>query len=189
MRTPFFFFTIAALALGCGHGPDPNLGDCATRKAGAVLIGTGEDDFTAMPAAGVPINHGSQGGQHIWLGLSCQNLGPKVVVHLEITDVETGLELSRHGLAVAIDLEYDGNGSDLAHGIYGYLDPGGGDDPTGGSGGATAGGSGGSGGAGGAAPMLPSSLGGRKIKIAADVTDDCKKPTIHAEVITTISSD
>jgi hypothetical protein len=178
MRTPFLFFTIAALTVGCGPGPDPNLGDCATRKAGAVIIGTGEDDFTPMPAAGVPINYGAQGGEHIWLGLSCQNLGPKVTVYLKITDVETGLELSQHGLAVAVDLEYDGKGSDLGHGIYGYLSLGATREPD----------PSGNGGAGGAAPMLPTSFTGRKIKITADVTDDCKKPTIHAEVITTISS-
>lgn len=186
MRTPFFFFTIAALALGCGPGPDPALGDCSTRKAGAVIIGTGEDDFTLMPSAGVPVNYGSQGGQHIWLGLSCKNLGPKVTVYLKITDVETGIELSQHGLAVAVDLEYDGNGSDLARGIYGYL-AGGGDipEPGTGSGGASTMGTGSTGGA---APMITGGLTGRTIKITADVTDDCKKPTIHAEVITKISS-
>jgi hypothetical protein len=187
MRTAFFFITLAALAVGCGPGLDPALGDCATRKAGAVIIGTGEDDFTPMPAAGVPINYGAQGGQHIWLGLSCQNLGPKVTVYLKITDVETGLELSQHGLAVAVDLEYDGKSSDLAHGIYGYLYLGNNvDDTT--SGGGGAGGVGGAGGGGGAPPKLPDNLTGRKIKITADVTDDCKKPTIHAEVVTTISS-
>ncbi|MEP7124176.1 MAG: hypothetical protein ABJE95_24830 [Byssovorax sp.] len=188
MRTPFFFLTIAALTVGCGPGPDPALGDCATRKAGSVIIGTGEDDFTPMPSAGVPINYGSQGGQHIWLGLSCQNLGPKVTVHLKITDVETGLELSQHGLAVAVDLEYDGKGSDLAHGIYGYL--GGGGDPTApdtsGSGGASTSGSSGS--TGGAAPMITGGLAGRKIKVEADVADLCNKPAIHAEVVTKISS-
>jgi hypothetical protein len=189
MRTPFFFFfTIAALALGCGPGPDPSLGDCGTRKDGAVIIGTGEDEFTAIPGGGVPINHGSQGGQHIWLGLSCKNLGPKVVAYLKITDVETGIELSQHGLAVAVELEYDGKGSDLGYGIYGYLSLGQSvEDPAAGSGGASAG-TGGAGGGGGAAPMLPDELAGRKIKIEADVTDDCKKPSIHAEVITRIAS-
>ncbi len=188
MHTFFLLFTVAALGVGCGPGPDPNLGDCAARKAGAVIIGTGEDEFTTMPSGGVPINHGSQGGEHIWLGLSCKNLGPKVTAHLEITDVETGIELTQHGLAVAVELEYDGKGSDLGHGIYGYLQLGQslGDPMSGGSGGATGGG--GAGGAGGSGPKLPDSLAGRKIKIAADVSDDCKKPAIHAEVITTISS-
>jgi hypothetical protein len=188
MRTPFLFFTVAALALGCGPGPDPALGDCAARKPGTVILGTGADAFTPFPGGGVPINYGSQGGQHIWLGLSCQNLGPKVSAYLKITDVETGIELSQHGLAVAVQLEYDGNGSDLGYGIYGYLDlnqsfrdPGGA-----GSGGATAGG-GGSGGGGGAAPTLPSDLRGRKIKVEADVTDDCKKPAIHVEATTSIA--
>lgn len=186
MRTPFFFFTIAALALGCGPGPDPALGDCSVRKEGAVIIGTGEDEFEAVTSAGVPINYGNQGGQHIWIGLSCKNLGPRVAAHFKITDLETGIELTEHGLAQAVDLEYDGKGSDLAYGIYGYLNfsnmP---EDPTGGSGGATS--TGGTGG-GGAAPMLPSQLKGRKIKIEADVTDDCKKPLVHGEVTTVISS-
>jgi hypothetical protein len=187
MRTLFFLLTLGAFGVGCGPGPDPSLGDCATRKDGAVIIGTGEDEFTPMPGSGVPINHGSQGGEHIWLGLSCKNLGPKVAAYIKITDVETGIELSQHGLAVAVELEYDGKGSDLGYGIYGYLELGQslGDPMSGGSGGAT---SSGAGGGGGAAPKLPEDLAGRKIKITADVTDDCKKPAIHAEVITTISS-
>ncbi len=188
MRTPFFFFTLAALSLGCGPGPNPNLGACGTRKAGAVILGTGEDEFTAIPGAGVPINYGNQGGQHIWLGLSCQNLGPKVTAYLKITDVETGIELSQHGLAVAVELEYDGKSSDLGYGIYGYLELGNGSESGSGSGSGSGVGGGGGGGGGGAAPTLPSELNGRKIKIEAEVTDECKKPAIHAEVITKVSS-
>ena len=181
MRTSFFALTIAALTLGCGPGSDPNLGECSTRKPGAVILGTGEEEFEAIPSDGVWLNSGSQGGQHIWLGLSCKNLGPRVVAFFKITDVETGLEITRHGLAQAVDLEYDGNGSDLAYGLYGYLEleqitayPGEGN--------------GGAGGSGGEGPKLPVNLGGRKIKMEVDVTDDCKKPAIHAEVITVISS-
>lgn len=187
MRDLVFLFTVAALAVGCGPGPDPALGDCSTRKEGAVIIGTGEDEFTPFPGSGVPLNFGNQGGEHIWLGLSCKNLGPKVTAYLKITDVETGIELSRHGLAVAVELEYDGKGSDLGYGIFGYIEPStGSEDPTsGGSGGAGSGS--GAGGSGGAAPRLPENLAGRKIKIEADVTDDCKKPKIHAEAITTIA--
>ncbi len=188
MRTPFLFFTVAALALGCGPGLDPALGDCTTRKAGTVLIGTGDSEFTPFPGGGVPLNFGSQGGEHIWLGLSCQNLGPKVIAHIKITDVATGIEISQHGLAVAVDLEYDGKGSDLGYGIFGYLDlnqavrdPG-----AAGSGGATAGG-GGAGAGGGAAPTVPNDLRGRKIKVEVDVTDDCKKPAIHTEALTSIA--
>lgn len=195
MPRPFFFFTIAALALGCGPGPDPNLGPCPTRKPGAVVLGTGEDDFTPIPSAGVPINYGMQGGQHIWLGLSCQNLGPRVTARFKITDVETGIELSQPGLAQALDLEYDGKGSDLGYGIYGYLkspyelagsNTSGGDDGSGG--GSSTSGSGGAGGSGGDVPMLPSDLTGRKIKMEVDVTDECKAPAVHAEVLTVISS-
>ena len=187
MRDLVFLFTVAALAVGCGPGPDPALGDCSTRKEGAVIIGTGEDEFTPFTGSGVPLNSGNQGGEHIWLGLSCKNLGPKVTAYLKITDVETGIELSRHGLAVAVELEYDGKGSDLGYGIFGYIEPSAGsEDPTsGGSGGAGSGS--GAGGSGGAAPRLPENLAGRKIKIEADVTDECKKPKIHAEAITTIA--
>ena len=131
------------------------------------------------PAAACALNSGSQGGQHIWLGLSCKNLGPRVTAFFKITDVETGLELTRHGLAQAIDLEYDGNGSDLAvrplrlprarrdYGLPGERR----------QRRRTA-----------RAPSSPRDLSGRKIKIEADVTDDCKKPAIHAEVLTVISS-
>ena len=181
MRPSFLALTIAALALGCGPGPNPNLGECGARKPGAVTLGTGEEEFERVPSDGVRLNFGSQGGQHIWLALSCKNLGPRVTAFFKITDVETGLEITRHGLAQAIDLEYDGNDSDLAYGLYGYLEleqitdyPGEG--------------SGGAGGSGGEGPKLPRDLSGRKIKMEADVSDDCKKPAIHAEVITVISS-
>lgn len=182
MRASFFLaLTLAAFALGCGPGPDPNLGECSTRKPGAVILGTGEEEFEPVPSDGVWLNSGSQGGQHIWLALSCKNLGPRVVAFFKITDVETGLEITRHGLAQAIDLEYDGDGSDLAYGLYGYLEleqitdyPGEG--------------SGGAGGSGGEGPKLPVNLSGRKIKMEVDVRDDCKKPAIHAEVLTVISS-
>ncbi|MFS8069010.1 MAG: hypothetical protein ACMG6S_21830, partial [Byssovorax sp.] len=128
----------------------------------------------------------NQGGQHIWLALSCKNLGPRVTAFFKITDVETGIEITRHGLAQAMDLEYDGNGSDLAYGLYGYIEL---DQvtetTTSGGGGA---GGGGTGGNGGESPMLPRDLRGRKIKMEADVSDDCKKPAIHAEVLTVIAS-
>jgi hypothetical protein len=182
MRTSFLaLLFLAAPALGCGPGPDPNLVECGLRKPGEVVLGTGEDEFEPVTSQGVGINSGSQGGQHIWLALSCKNLGPRVTAFFKITDVETGLELSEHGLASAVDLEYDGKGSDLAAGIYGYLALGlvtRDDEP----------GSGGGGGGGGEGPKLPSDLGGRRIKIEVDVADECKKPAIHAELLTVISS-
>ncbi len=149
MRTSFLaVLLLATLALGCGPGADPNLVECGLRKPGEVLLGTGEDEFEPVTSQGVWINSGSQGGQHIWLALSCKNLGPRVTAFFKITDVETGLEISQHGLASAVDLEYDGKGSDLAAGIYGYLALGlvTGDDPRG---------SGGAGGSGGEGPKLP----------------------------------
>ena len=175
MRTSFLaLLLLATLALGCGPGRDPNLVECGLRKPGEVLLGTGEDEFEPVTTQGVWINSGSQGGQHIWLALSCKNLGPRVTAFFKITDVETGLELSEHGLASAIDLEYDGEGSDLAAGIYGYLAL---DQVTGG----------GEGGSGGEGPKLPYDLSGRRIKIQVDVADECKKPAIHAELTTVIS--
>lgn len=172
MRTSFLaLLSLATLALGCGPGPDPNLVACDLRKPGEVLLGTGEDEFERITSQGVWINSGSQGGQHIWLALSCKNLGPRVTAFFKITDVETGLEITEHGLATAVDLEYDGKGSDLAAGIYGYL---------------ARDRSNGVGGSGGEGPMLPSDLSGRQIKIEADVADGCKKPAIHAELLTVI---
>ena len=122
MRSLFFLFSFATLALGCGPGPDPALGECSVRKDGAVLLGTGEDEFQAISSAGVRVNFGNQGGQHIWLGLSCKNLGPRVAAHFKITDVATGIEITEHGLSQVVELEYDGDGSDLGYGIYGYLE-------------------------------------------------------------------
>jgi hypothetical protein len=183
MRFPFFLLPLAAVALGCSHGPDPNLVACPARKPGAVIIGTGEDGFEPITSEGVPVNHGSQGGSHIWLGVSCKNLGPKVIVHFTITDVATGIVISQP-LTEALTLEYDGDGSDLASGVFGYIG-----DSFGGFSDfrADAGADGGSGGASSGSP-LPSDLSGRTIKIEAEVVDDCKKPQIHAEVTTVISS-
>lgn len=168
------------LALGCGPGPNPNLGACSTRKPGAVILGTGQDEFEPIRSEGVWISSGSQGGQHIWLALSCKNLGPRVTAFFKITDVETGIEITEHGLAQAIDLEYDGESSDLAYGIFGFLALDRVYEEQSGSGGA--------GGSGGEGPKLPRELSGRKIKMEVDVTDGCKKPAIHAEVLTVISS-
>lgn len=189
MRSFFFLFSLATLAFGCGPGVNPALGDCRVRKEGAVLLGTGEDEFEPISSAGVRIRYGNQGGQHIWLGLSCKNLGPRVAAHFKITDVATGIEITTHGLAQAVDLEYDGEGSDLGYGIYGYLDLGNpwSEDLSGGTGGAGSGGSS-STSTGGAVPLLPGDLTGRTITIEADVSDDCKKPAVHAEVTTVISS-
>jgi len=189
MRSSLFLFSLAALSLGCGPGPDPALGDCSVRKEGAVLLGTGEDEFEAISSKGVPINYGNQGGQHIWLGLSCKNLGPRVAARFKITDVATGIEITTHGLAKAVDLEYDGEGSDLGYGIYGYLDlVYTSTDEPGGAGGASSSSSSSSSSSTGVAPTLPEDLTGRTIKIEADVSDDCKKPAIHAEFTTVISS-
>ena len=189
MRISFFALIIATLALGCGPGPNPNLGPCSARGPGAVILGTGEDEFQTVPSEGVRLNFGNQGGEHIWLALSCKNLGPRVTAFFKITDVETAIEITRHGLAQAMDLEYDGNGSDLAYGLYGYIEI---DQvtetTTSGGGGGAGGGAGGNGGNGGASPMLPMDIRGRKIKMEVDVSDDCKKPAIHAEVLTVIAS-
>jgi hypothetical protein len=188
MRSLFFLFSLATLALGCGPGPNPALGDCRVRKEGAVLIGTGEDEFVPISSAGVRINSGNQGGEHIWLGLSCKNLGPRVVARFKITDVATGLEITPPGLSQVVELEYDGDSSDLGYGIFGYVEPVRPPPDESGSSSSTGGAGGGSTGTGGAAPMLPDDLTGRAIKIEADVSDNCKKPAVHAEVMTVISS-
>src|SRR4051812_23164550 len=104
MRTAFFLVSLATLALGCGPGVDPNLGDCSARKPGVVLIATGEERFEPIDGEGVRINVGDQGGHHIWLGLSCQNLGPRVIARFKITDLATGIELSQSVLQLAVDL-------------------------------------------------------------------------------------
>jgi hypothetical protein len=178
----------------CGPGPDPSLATpCAQRKAGTVLVGTGSDKFEAVGSNGVKINNGPQGGQHIWIGLRCQNLGPKVVATISILDMQTGILMSQTGLASVVELEYNpdaGAGTDETGGIYGYLSL---DPPFDGSGGAGgaggAGGTGGIAGAGGGMPKatLPSDLTGRKVKLVADVTDDCKKPPVHGETMATIT--
>lgn len=160
------YLTLPLLALplvlaGCGPGDDPVLQKpCDQRGAASVLVGTGSDDYVD-PQGTVVLEVGSQGGQHIWLGLSCQGLGPRVGAAYGVRDVATGLDISQSNLAEAVDLFYDGEGRDQVGGIYGYL-LGWQDNPP---------------------PENPASgsLVGREVLLWADVTDECHSTPLHGE--------
>lgn len=155
-------FVLVPLALaGCGPGDDPVLSKpCAQRGPASVIVGTGSDDYVD-PRGSVLLEVGPQGGEHIWMGLSCQGLGPRVGASYGVRDVATGIAISQANLAEALDLFYDGQQRDEAGGIYGYL-LGWQDDPP---------------------PENPASgdLVGREVVLWADVTDDCHPDPIHAE--------
>jgi hypothetical protein len=154
---PLLSLSAAALLLaGCGPGGDPALeAPCGERAPGVVLVGTGTDSFEPIPASGVDIQEGPQGGYHIWIGLRCQNLGPHVEARYGVTDLQTGQSLSLIGLRQAIDLTYDeAANADEVSNLYGYLS----DTPPGSD------------------PPPPTDLLFRKIQLWAKVNDQCGTP-------------
>lgn len=148
---------LAALLLpACGPGADPALSvDCAERAPGTVVVGTGQESFEAIGDSGVEVQEGPQGGYHIWIGLRCQNLGPRVTAKFGVRDLPTGQDLSFTGLQQSVELVYDEAAhADEIAGIYGYLA----DTPPGGD------------------PPGPTDLQGRKIELWAEVIDQCGEP-------------
>ena len=158
MRALAVLLTLVALG-GCTP-TDPDLAKpCSARRAAAVTMGTGSDQFEAVGAAGVLIQTGPQGGNHIWMGLACRGLGPEVTLGYGIKDVPTGTDLTGE-LEQVVDLSYDsGSDTDQAGGMRGYLNP----PETG--------------------PITQvSDIVGHQVTLWADVTDTCHTTAIHAEV-------
>ena len=172
MRFSFVFLLSSILLGGCGPGIDPNLEKpCDQRGPAAVTVGTGEEEFQPISASGVRVNYGDQGGSHIWIGLSCKNLGPKAILSYGVRDVETGQDLDEGSLKEVVELVYDeASGTDRAGGIYGYLRQGYyGEGPP---------------------PddfVDPSELGGRAVLLWADVTDECHDEPVHGEAEATVA--
>jgi hypothetical protein len=167
----FFLLPVAAALLGCGPGLDPNLEKpCGERGTASLVVGPGEDDFEAISSSGVDIQSGPQGGYHIWIGLSTRALGPNVIAHYGVRDVETGEDLTGGGLRQVIELEYDeDSGTNRAAGIYGYLlDPLETDE-----------------GGGGGSPST-GDLTGHHVVLWAEVTDQCHTEPVRGETETVV---
>jgi hypothetical protein len=151
---------LTASSLAACNPSDPDLAKpCSARRAAAVTMGTGSDQFQAVDAAGVLIQTGPQGGNHIWMGLACRGLGPEVTLGYGIKDVPTGTDLTGV-LEQVVDLTYDSaTDTDEAGGMRGYLEP----PDTG--------------------PITQvSDIVGHQVTLWADVTDTCHTTAVHAEV-------
>jgi len=157
MRRLLALLTAASLAACTPTDPDLSK-PCSARGAAAVTMGTGSDQFQALTSAGVQIQTGPQGGNHLWMGLDCRGLGPEVTLGYGITDVPTGTDLTGL-LELVADLTYDtATGTDQVAGIHGYLD---------------------------VPPPAPltalTQIVGHQVTLWADVTDSCHATPIHAE--------
>jgi hypothetical protein len=165
MRGPIAWLPLPLLSLilaGCPAPTDPDLEKpCASRRAPSVTVGTGSDQFQPIGGGGVLIQTGAQGGNHIWIGVSCRGLGPDVTLSYGIRNA-TGADVSGP-LEQVVQLQWDqGSDTDQAAGIYGYLNPPGG------------------------YPDL-AKLVGQQVTIWADAADGCHSTPIHAEAVATVT--
>ena len=165
MRHATFLLPLSLLLAGCPAPTDPDLDKpCGARRAATLQVGTGASQFEAVGAAGVPIQTGPQGGNHIWIGVECQGLGPNLVMSYGIKELSTGTDVTGT-LESVVPLQYDqASDTDQAAGIYGYFAL----TPT-------------------DAIMTPSQLVGHEVLLWADGNDTCVKTPLHSEVKTTVT--
>jgi hypothetical protein len=155
---PLSFLSLLSLA-GCPEPTDPDLAKpCGQRRAASVLVGTGSDQFQPIPADGLLIQTGPQGGNHIWMAFACRGLGPTVGVSYGIKELSTGTDVT--GTLDEVDtLQYDpASDTDQVAGIRGFFAL----EPT-------------------DAITDPSQLVGKTVMLWADVTDSCSLPAVHGE--------
>ena len=121
-RSWFVLFAAAAYLLGCE--PRDPVWDmpCSDRPARSIEVGTGGDAFVAADAAPIPIQYGSQGGQHIWVSLRLRGFGPEVTTTFGIDDAEDPSRIYSGPNAEHPELRYNAElERSEAIGMYGYL--------------------------------------------------------------------
>lgn len=104
----------APLAAGC-HEPTP-------LPAGAAFeVGTGDQEFQALDGGtAVPINHGFQGGTHIWFSARFKGIDPIAALTYVIED-EEGNEIGDEQEAMIAE-EADADGWHTATGLTALVD-------------------------------------------------------------------
>ena len=120
MRGPVLLLIAVALGLGCNPSlepPGPTPTDCATRAKPKVEVGSGREAFAAA-SEGLALQHGFQGGEHVWMAVRATSFGPGVVISYGINDA-SGSPVSQSGLQSAGLLKH----GEIA-GLYGYLEEG-----------------------------------------------------------------
>ncbi|MFO0591277.1 MAG: hypothetical protein U0441_27265 [Polyangiaceae bacterium] len=165
-RGSYLFLAMPALLVGCDPGDPVWDMPCSERPAQAVEIGTGGEEFVAADAAPIPIQYGSQGGQHIWVSLRLRGFGPTVAASFGIRDALDPSRIYSGPNAEHPELRYDVKVErSEAIGMYGYLTTS--YDPD--------------------TMMEMPGPSGKSVTFWADVTDDCSagKP-VHAEATGTV---
>jgi hypothetical protein len=109
---------VAASVVGGCTPTDPNWDNpCGDRGPLSVEAGTGSTDYQHIGAAGylgdtdagLLINVNDQRCNSLWLGLATTGFGRTVYVTYGVTDIATGVELTRDGgvVATGVELTYD----------------------------------------------------------------------------------
>lgn len=161
MQKKLFLVMMGASLLGCE--PRDPVWDmaCDARPQQVVEVGTGAISFKEIGADPIPIQFGSQGGQHIWVSLRLQGFGPRVSATFGIDSVAEPSRVYSGPNSEHPELHYnvDADRSE-ATGMYGYLTDEY-DETTG--------------------NPLPGPA-GKEVRFWADVTDDCTGgDSVHAE--------
>jgi hypothetical protein len=99
--------------------------DCATRPPAKLTLSTSDGTTPRDADAGLLITQGFQGGEHIWIAVACENLGPNVLVEPTVRD-EKGNVLSEPDLYALFDLTTyaDPDGGAPVVSVQGRLAPG-----------------------------------------------------------------
>ncbi len=114
--------TASLAALGCGSGDPVWDMPCADRPKQEVQVGTGDGEFIAAESGPIPIQNGSQGGQHIWMAMRLHGFGPEVSMHFGIYDAKETEILYSGPLTQHATLSYNAEAeASEVTGLYGYL--------------------------------------------------------------------
>jgi hypothetical protein len=104
MRAAVVSFVLVALG-GCNN-PDPDWAKpCPQQRTPSMQVGSGASQYVPIAPAGVPIEVDTT-GTYVWLGVSCQGLGPDVTVSCGVKDAANGDDLATL-TSQAIQLAYD----------------------------------------------------------------------------------
>ncbi len=110
------------LAAGCASGDPVWDMPCSSRPKQEVQVGTGEVEFLPPDKGSIPIQNGSQGGQHIWMAMRLHGFGPEASMHFGIYDAAEPEILYSGPLSQHAMLEYNAEAeASEVKGLYGYL--------------------------------------------------------------------
>ena len=158
-RALFFSLPLAFPLAGCTQKDPVWELPCEKRPAREVLPGTGEGEFEALAEGPLSIEHGDQGGSHLWFSVRLRGFGPTATIQFGVTDPDDPAIVYSGPLLEAEKLEYNsGEDASEARGLYALLEE---YD---------------------SATMMPRpSPAGKKVLFWAEVTDQCTPDAVHGE--------